>query len=61
VQGRFIVDALISIWEAGEWAKVSQQKSLFLRIEFDKAYDKVDWSFITKIILFLGFNFKCFF
>jgi hypothetical protein len=39
VQGWFILDTMLSAWEAMEWARESSQQALFLKIDFDKAYD----------------------
>jgi hypothetical protein len=38
------------------WACESSQESLFLKIDFDKAYDRIYWSFITKLMPCLGFG-----
>jgi hypothetical protein len=42
VPGHFILDMVISTWEALEWTRESGQHSLFLKIDIDKAYDRVD-------------------
>ena len=39
---------VISAWEAMEWARETGHDSLFLKVNLYKAYDLVDWSFITK-------------
>ena len=45
VQGRFI-ETVISAWEAMEWAR-------------DKAYYRIDWTFITDMFTCLGFGPRC--
>jgi hypothetical protein len=40
VYGRFIPAIVIYAWEAIDWAKEISQKYLFLKIDFDKAYDR---------------------
>ena len=39
VQGRIIMDIMISTWESMEWVRESMKQALFLKIDFDKAYD----------------------
>jgi hypothetical protein len=46
-------------WEAMEWARESGQQALFLKIDFDKAYDHIDWTFITDMLTCLGFGQCC--
>lgn len=41
VQGRFI-ETVISAWEAMEWARDTGQQALFLKIDFYKAYYRID-------------------
>jgi hypothetical protein len=50
---------VISAWEAMEWAKETSQQALFLKIDFDKAYDWIDWTFITDMLTCLGFGSQC--
>jgi hypothetical protein len=59
VKGRFILDTVVSTWEAMEWARETSQQSLILKIDFDKAYDWVDWSFILEMLTCLGFGPRC--
>lgn len=41
IKGRFILDNLIIVWEGLKWAWETGQKVLLLKIDFDKAYDRV--------------------
>jgi hypothetical protein len=50
VLGRFILDTVNYAWEAMEWARETGQYSLLLKIDFVKAYDRVDWSFVTDML-----------
>jgi hypothetical protein len=42
-----------------EWARETYQQALFFKIYFDKAYDRIDWSFITEMFTSLGFGPRC--
>jgi len=59
VQGRFILDTVISAWEGLEWAQGTGQETYFLKIDFDKAYDRVDWLFILEMLTCLGLGPRC--
>lgn len=39
-----------------EWAKEQNTKGLCMKIDFDKAYDRLEWSFILKMLEWLGFG-----
>lgn len=39
-----------------EWAHSSNQDALFIKIDFDKAYDRIEWFFINVMLLALGFG-----
>jgi hypothetical protein len=42
-----------------EWARETRQQTLILKIDFDKAYDWVDWYFIYDMLICLGFGPRC--
>ncbi len=46
VQGRSILDNMFLTFEAMEWAKESNQDLVLLLLDFEKAYDKVNWTFL---------------
>ena len=46
IKGRFILDAIIAMWEGIDYANDIDLDLLFFKIDFDKAYDRVDWDFI---------------
>ncbi|KAH9301699.1 hypothetical protein KI387_013282 [Taxus chinensis] len=39
IKNRHILDIVIVVWEGMEWARISNQKALFIKIDFEKAYD----------------------
>ena len=42
IKGRYILDAIIAIWEGMELAEEIEQDYIFFKIDFEKAYDKVN-------------------
>lgn len=63
IKGRHILDNLITSWEAMEWEKISNQDVSMFLIDFEKAYDRVEWEFILMMLEAFGFpsNFVRFF
>lgn len=39
-----------------EWVRRSRQQALFLKIDFAKAYDHIEWPFILTMLQALGFG-----
>lgn len=56
IKGRFILDNLMLAWETIEWAQQSGQNPLLVKLDFDKAYDRIHWDFILKMLHSLGFG-----
>lgn len=52
---RFILDNLFLMQETIEHAKKSEQPLLFLKLDFTKAYDKVDLDFLFRAMSLMGF------
>lgn len=45
IKGRYILDAIIALWEGIEHAQQTNQDFMFFKIDFDKAYDILEWDF----------------
>ena len=56
IKSRYILDNIIFIWEDMEWACKSKQLGIFLKIDFAKAYDHIEWPFILAMLRALGFG-----
>lgn len=55
IKGRYILENLITSWETLDWAKRSQQNVTMLLLDFEKAYDRVEWSFLKMALEAFGF------
>ncbi len=55
---RSILDNIFTFWEAVALAKKSKQEIAILLLDFEKAYDRVDWSFLEGRMLKTGFSEK---
>ena len=51
---RFILDNIVLAQETLHWAKASRQPTVFLKLDFSKAYDKVSWRFLFHAIEKIG-------
>ena len=52
---RFILDNLLITQETMAWAESSNQPLIFLKLDFSKAYDMVEWKCMYMILEKLGF------
>jgi hypothetical protein len=52
---RFILDNIFLTYETIHYAKQSKQPLLFLKLDFSKAYDKVDLGFLCQALDRMGF------
>lgn len=55
VKGRYILENLITCWETMEWARSSSQDARMFLIDYEKAYDRIEWEFIYMMLNALGF------
>lgn len=55
VKGRYILENLVTCWESLHWAKESRQSGAMLLINVEKAYDRIEWDYIIKMLHSLGF------
>ncbi|MCO5583429.1 hypothetical protein L7F22_037340 [Adiantum nelumboides] len=54
----FILDAIITLWEGMEHAQEQNQEYYFFKVDFEKAYDKVEWDFILQSLQDMGLGKK---
>lgn len=56
IRDRFILNNIFVIWEGMKWARISGQDVLFIKIDFEKAYDRIEWRYILSMLKALGFG-----
>jgi hypothetical protein len=58
IRGRFITDGVMLLQEILRETKVKKQQGVVLKIDFEKAYDKVNWNFLLDCCRQKGFSEK---
>ena len=58
VQNRQSLDGALIANEAIWWIKKKKMKAAMLKLDFHKAYDTIKWSFIDRVLEFMGFGTK---
>ncbi|GFS31963.1 hypothetical protein Acr_00g0020140 [Actinidia rufa] len=56
--GRNILDGVLIAKEVMDWWKSKSKRGLLIKIDFEKAYDSINWKFLLKMMKFLGFGNK---
>ena len=55
VKERSILDNIFTFWEAVSLARLAESPLAVLLLDFEKAYDRVDWGFLEETMLRMGF------
>jgi len=58
IKERSIIDNVFLAFESMEWARESSQDMVMLLLDFEKAYDRVEWGFLDGNLVKIGFNQK---
>ncbi|KAF5795822.1 putative RNA-directed DNA polymerase [Helianthus annuus] len=53
---RFILDGPLIINEVCSWLKKSKKEALLFKIDFEKAYDNINWGFVIDVLRQMGFG-----
>jgi hypothetical protein len=55
IKGRNLVDGVLIMNELVDWAKKTKKECLIFKVDFEKAYDSVEWSFLEYMLYRCGF------
>jgi hypothetical protein len=55
IKGRHLVDGVLVVNEVVDLAKKTGRECLILKVDFEKAYDSVDWGFLEYMLRRFGF------
>lgn len=55
IPGRNILDGVVILHETLHELRVRKQKGVIMKLDFEKTYDKVQWSFLAEIMKKKGF------
>ncbi|PNX97438.1 cysteine-rich receptor-like protein kinase [Trifolium pratense] len=58
LKGRQLVEGVVVVNEVIDFAKKSGKECLILKVDFEKAYDSVDWGFLEYMLGRFGFSVK---
>jgi hypothetical protein len=58
IKGRSLVDGVVVVNEVVDLAKKTGKDCLILKVDFEKAYDSVDWGFLEYMLRRFGFGCK---
>lgn len=56
VPNRCILDNIFLAFEAIAWTRENQQELTMLLLDFEKAYDRVNWTFLKEVMARMGFH-----
>jgi hypothetical protein len=55
IKGRFILDGALALLEIVHELKVKKLGGILLKLDFEKAYDRVNWDFLAEVLHRKGF------
>ncbi|XP_071713597.1 uncharacterized protein [Rutidosis leptorrhynchoides] len=58
IKGRFILNGALIANESIEFLKKNKRKSLIFKVDFEKAFDSLNWDFLLEIMEKMGFGAK---
>lgn len=56
IKERQILDGALIANEMVQWAKKNKKEVVLLKLDFQKAYDSISWSFIDHMLVLMGFG-----
>jgi hypothetical protein len=58
IKGRNLLDGVLIVNEMVDWVKKNKKECLIFKVDFEKAYDSVDWGFLEYMLQRCGFSEK---
>jgi hypothetical protein len=58
LKGRQLVEGVVVVNEVIDYAKKTGKECMILKVDFEKAYDSVDWKFLDYMLQRFGFGLK---
>jgi hypothetical protein len=58
IPGRFILEGVVTLHEILYELRVKKTKGVILKLDFEKAYDKVQWGFVMEVLRQKNFHTK---
>jgi hypothetical protein len=55
IKGRNLVDGVLVVNEVVDWVKKAKKECIIFKVDFEKAYDSVDWGFLEYMLHRCGF------
>jgi hypothetical protein len=55
IKGRLLVDGVLTVNEVVDLAKTAKQKCMIFKVDFEKAYDSVNWKFLVYMLKKFGY------
>jgi hypothetical protein len=56
IPGRNVLEGVVILQETLHELKVTKKSRVILKLDFEKAYDKVDWNFLEEVLHRKGFS-----
>jgi exonuclease III len=56
IKGRFILDGILALHEVVHEVKANREACILLKLDFEKAYDRVNWDFLREVLRCKGFD-----
>ncbi|GKC43831.1 RNA-directed DNA polymerase, eukaryota, partial [Tanacetum coccineum] len=58
IKGRQIIDGPLMVNEIISWASKKKKRPFLLKVDFEKAFDSLDWGFLDNVMKQIGFSQK---
>ena len=56
IKGRNILEGIVVVHEVLHEIRVQKSSTIVLKLDFEKAYDRVDWDFLREVLIRKGFS-----